>query len=277
MFQTFAASDIQVKLPSEEIFSIGPLPVTNSMILGAVGVALMLAALFYTASAVKRGKYNHFVGLVSWAVEGMYGAILEIIPDRKVARSIAPLALTIFFTVLATYWCAVLPGIGSITWDGKELLRELPSDLNFTFALAIVAMATVQYYAAKAHGTFGNLKRYVKNPLKDPIGWFEGLLEFIGEFSRAIALSLRLFGNAFAGAVLLMIVAALSGWAAGFVLPFVMLFELFIGFIQAYVFFVLTAIFTSLAIASHGEPHPAQSSASYDLPGAGPHIQETTN
>lgn len=247
------------------------------MLLGAVGVAIMLAALFYTARAIQRGKYNRFVGLVSWAVEGMYNALHEIIPDRKVARSIAPLALTIFFTVLATYWCAVLPGIGSITYDGKELLRELPSDLNFTFALAIVAMVAVQYYAAKAHGVFGNLGRYVKNPLKDPIAWFEGLLEFIGEFSRAIALSLRLFGNAFAGAVLLLIVAALSGWAASLSLPFVMLFELFIGFIQAYVFFVLTAIFTSLAIASHGDSHSAHSSSHSGVSEHEPHLQKTTN
>lgn len=257
---TFAASEIHVKLPSEEIFSIGPLPVTNAMILGAFGVAVMLAVLGYTAWAVKRGKYNHFVGLVSWAVEGMYGAVLDIIPDQKVARSIAPLALSIFFTVLATYWCAVLPGVATITFDGKELFRELPSDLNFTFALAVIAMVAVQYYAIKAHGTIGNISRYAKNPFTDPIGAFEGLLEFIGEFSRYIALSLRLFGNAFAGAVLLMIVGILSGWLAGLSLPFVMIFELFIGFIQAYVFFVLTVIFTSLAVTSHGDSHPAHSS-----------------
>lgn len=257
----FAASDIHVNLPVEEIFSIGPLPVTNSMLLGAIGVAVMLLVLGYAARAIKAGKYNRFVGLVSWAVEGMYSVVLDVIPDRKVAKSIAPLALSIFFTVLFTYWCAVLPGISSITYGGKELLRELPSDLNFTFGLAIVAFLAVQFYAVKAHGTLGNLKRYAKNPLKDPIGWFEGLLEFVGEFSRYIALSLRLFGNAFAGAVLLMIVGILTGWVAGLTLPFVMIFELFIGFIQAYVFFMLTVIFTALAISGHGDSRSAHSPA----------------
>ena len=261
MFYDFAASDIHVKLPPEEIFSIGSFPINNSMILGLFGVVVMLVVLGYSAWAVKNRKYNRFVGLVQWAVEGMYGAVLEIIPDRKVAKSIAPLALSIFFTVLFTYWCAVIPGVGSVSWDGKELLRELPSDLNFTFALAIISMVATQVYAFKAHGALGNMKRYVKNPLKDPIGWFEGTLEFIGEFSRYIALSLRLFGNAFAGAVLLMIVGILTGWVAGVTLPFVMIFELFIGFIQAYVFFVLTIIFTSLAISSHGEAHSAHSPA----------------
>lgn len=261
MFNNFATSAIHVNLPPEPIFHVGPLPITNSMIMGAFGVAVMLAVLGYSAWVLRQGKYNRFVGLVQWAVEGMYGSVLEIIPDRKVAKSIAPLALGIFFTVLFTYWCAVIPGIASITWDGKELFRELPSDLNFTFALAVISMVATQVYAFKAHGGMGNVRRYVKNPLRDPIGWFEGTLEFIGEFSRYIALSLRLFGNAFAGAVLLMIVGVLTGWAAGLTLPFVMIFELFIGFIQAYVFFVLTIIFTSLAISGHGDSHSAHSPA----------------
>lgn len=260
MLNNFAASDIHVNLPVEPIFHIGSLPVTNSMILGAFGIAVMLAVFAYTISALKRGKHNHFVGLVQWAVEGMYSSVLDIIPDRKVARGIAPLALGMFFTVLFTYWCAILPGVSSITFDGKELFRELPSDLNFTFALAIISLVAAQYYAIKTHGVVGNIKRYAKNPFKDPIGWFEGLLEFIGEFSRYIALSLRLFGNAFAGAVLLMIVGILTGWLAGLALPFVMIFELFIGFIQAYVFFVLTVIFTALATASHGDSHSSDHS-----------------
>ena len=93
------------------------------------------------------------------------------------------------------------------------------------------------------------------NPVKNPIGAFEGFLELIGEFSRLIALCLRLFGNAFAGAALLAIVARLASYAASAVLPFFMIFELFIGFIQAYVFYVLTLIFASLATASHGGAH----------------------
>lgn len=249
----FAATNINIVLPPEPIFHIGPLPVTNSMILGGFGVLVMLVVLITAALMLRRGTHNHFTGLVSWTVEGMYGIVFDIIPDRKVAKKIAPLALTIFLTVLFTYWCAVLPGVGTISVGGKELLRELPSDLNFTFAIALIAMITAQIFAIRAHGPIGNIKRYLKNPFKNPIGGFEGLLELIGEFSRLIALGLRLFGNAFAGAALLMIVNVLSGWVAGLSLPFVMIFELFIGFIQAYVFFMLTLIFTSLAIESHGD------------------------
>jgi len=261
----FAITGLHVSLATEPIFSIGPLSITNSMLLGMVGVIVMVSLLVYTARSMMRGKHNHLIGVVSWAVEGMYATVSEIIPDKKVAKKIAPLALTIFFTVLATYWAGILPGVGSITWHGSPLLRGLPSDLNFTFALAIITIVGAQAYAIKAHGFFGNIGRYFVNPFKNPIGTFEGLLELVGEFSRLIALSLRLFGNAFAGEVLLMIIALLSGWFASLSLPFVMIFELFIGFIQAYVFFMLTLIFTSLATASHGESHDAHSPKDTEL------------
>ncbi|MBC7942935.1 F0F1 ATP synthase subunit A, partial [Candidatus Saccharibacteria bacterium] len=110
-------------------------------------------------------------------------------------------------------------------------------------------------------GVMGNAKRYWRNPVKDPNGSFEGILELIGELSRGIALALRLFGNAFAGEVLLLIIAVLTSYFASVVLPFFMAFELFIGFIQAYVFFVLTLIFTSLAVTSHGDNSPEHSPA----------------
>ncbi|QQS18224.1 F0F1 ATP synthase subunit A [Candidatus Saccharibacteria bacterium] len=225
------------------------------MLLGGFSVTVLLDFFLHSIYGEK-GQTNRFVGLVQWAFEGMYKAVYDIVPDRVMARSIAPLALTIFFTVLISYWADILPGVGhSISWHGGELLRSLPTDLNFTIALAITSMTAVQFYAVKQHGFLGNAKRYVISPLKNPIGAFEGFLELIGEFSRLIALSLRLFGNAFAGAALLAIVAGLASYAASAVLPFFMAFELFIGFIQAYVFYVLTLIFASLATASHGGSH----------------------
>ncbi len=177
----------------------------------------------------------------------------QIIGDKKTARSIFPIAITMFFAVIVTYWITILPGVGSISWNGTPMFRGLPADLNFTFALAIITIVASQVYAVKHHGFFGNIGRFFKNPIKDPIGAFEGVLEFIGEFSRLVALSFRLFGNAFAGEVLLMVVAVMAGYFAAVALPFFLAFELFIGFIQAYVFFVLTLIFTSLAIQTHGD------------------------
>ncbi|MFZ1258298.1 MAG: F0F1 ATP synthase subunit A [Candidatus Saccharimonas sp.] len=251
---------VQIHLPAATLFHIGPLPITNTMLLGGVGVLVMIAVLGLAARQVSEGKKNRFTGFIEWVFEGMYGQVREIIPDKAMARSIAPLALTIFFTVLATYWISIIPGVGSVSVGGKELLRGLPTDLNFTFALAVITMVSVQYYAIKHHGFFGNAGRYLINPIKNPIGAFEGFLELVGEFSRLIALALRLFGNAFAGEVLLMIVGVLSGYFATISLPLFMAFELFIGFIQAYVFFMLTLIFASLATASHGGSHTTEHS-----------------
>lgn len=256
----FAASELHISLPAEVVFHLGPVAITNSMILGSLGVLVMLAILFFVAGRIKSGRGNRFVTLIQWLFEFLYNSTVDILGgDKQLARKVAPLAITIFFVVLINYWISVLPGVGSITWNGVLLFRGLPADLNFTVAIAIITIIASQVFAITRHGFFGNVGRYIKNPLKDPIGAFEGILEFVGEFSRLVALSLRLFGNAFAGEVLLMVIAVLAGYFATLALPLFMGFELFIGFIQAYVFYILTVIFTSLAVTVHGdhdEEHP---------------------
>jgi F-type H+-transporting ATPase subunit a len=256
----FAATELHISISSEALFHIYGFPVTNALLTGIVGSIIAVAILVYVAGKVKRGKYNRFVGLVQWVFEGLLKQITDVVPDKKIARRITPLAITIFFVVLFNYWLSVIPGLDSIKWNGVPVLRSLAADLNFTLGLALITIVTVQAYAIKHLGIFGNGKRYLRNPFKDPVGAFEGVLELIGEVSRGTALALRLFGNAFAGEVLLIVIAVLTSYAATVVLPFFMAFELFIGFIQAYVFFVLTLIFTALAVAHHG-PEPDHSPA----------------
>lgn len=265
---TFAALDLHISLAAEKLFLIGPFAVTNALFTGAIATLLLLAILFYTVRQIKRGRYNRFVGFVQWAVESLLSQVDEVIGDHKLARKIAPLAITIFLFVLVNYWMGILPGVGPITIDGIPVLRSLTADLNFTIMLSIVTMVAVQIYAIKRHGVFGNAGRYLRNPFKNPIGAFEGFLELVGEFSRLVALSLRLFGNTFAGEVLLILIAVLSGYVAGLSLPIVMVFELFIGFIQAYVFFMLTLIFAALAQEGHGEDHDEASEISHHSPAA---------
>lgn len=254
----FAALDLHISLSAEPLFRIGGFTVTNALLLGLVGLLVTLSVSFYVAYKVHRGTYNRFVGIFQWMFEGLNSQIQDIIPDPALARKIMPLAMTIFIFVLINYWISVLPGVGSISYMGVPMLRGLTADLNFTFALAGITVVSVQMYAVRHLGVLGNARRYFKNPLKDAIGAFEGFLELIGELSRGVALSLRLFGNAFAGEVLLLVIAVLTSYFASVTLPIFMAFELFIGFIQAYVFFVLTLIFTSLAV-SHSNDSPDHS------------------
>ena len=260
MIHTVAALDFHISISSQTLFTVFGLPITNAMVTGFVGLLITLAVLFYVSGKVKRGKYNRFVGLVQWVFEGLLKSVDDIIPDKKLGRKVAPLAITIFFFVLFNYWLSIIPGLESIMWNGIPVIRSLTADLNFTLALAVITVITVQFYAIRHLGIFGNAGRYLRNPFKDPIGSFEGVLELIGEVSRGTALALRLFGNAFAGEVLLIVIAVLTSYASAAVLPAFMAFELFIGFIQSYVFFVLTLIFTSLAVSSHG-PSPDHSAA----------------
>lgn len=261
MLNTFAATDLHVSLAAEELWKLGPITITNAVFFGTIGVLLTVWLLVHSARRIAAGRKSFIARLVQWAFEGFLSQAEEIIGDKATARRIFPLAITMFFVILINYWMSVLPGVGAITLHGVPVFRALPADLNFTFALAIITIVASQIYAVRKHGFFGNVGRFIKNPIKDPIGAFEGVLEFIGEFSRMVALSFRLFGNAFAGEVLLLLIAVLAGYFAFLPLPFFMAFEVFIGFIQAYVFFMLTLIFTSLALTTHGGHDDAHSPA----------------
>jgi F-type H+-transporting ATPase subunit a len=118
-----------------------------------------------------------------------------------------------------------------------------------------MSMGLAQAWAIKRRGFFGNLGRYFHNPFKDPLHAFEGMLEIVAEFSRTLALSLRMFGNVFGGEVLLIVIAFLLSFAAPIALPLFYVLELFVGAVQAYVFFMLTVAFISLGIPSADDDH----------------------
>ena len=261
MISFFAATDgPHVVIAAEEVFSLFGFPITNSMILGLVGYILLVAGALSLARAVENGSKNRLVVGVQWMFEGLLHMTEEIVGNKSIARSLAPLAITIFFAVMLSNWLGVMPGVGSImTHDGVPIFRGLAADLNFTLGLAFITMVTVQIYAVKQFGLLGNLGRYFYNPIKNPVGAFEGVLELVGELSRLVSLSMRLFGNVFGGEVLLAVIAFISGWFAFLPLPFFMALELFIGALQAFVFYILTVIFVSLAVSHHSDSHEAAS------------------
>lgn len=255
MSLTFFAAGPHVSIAPEAIFHIGSWPVTNSMLLGVVGYSLVTWAFVSTLVALKKGSRSLAMHAFLWAFETMYDTVLSVTGSVKKAKRLAPLAITMFFLIVINNWLGLVPGVGAITYDGQPLFRGLAADMNFTFALAIISMLTVQIWAIKQHGLFGNLGRYIHNPLKDPAHAFEGMLEFIAEFSRGTALSMRLFGNVFGGEVLLGVIAYITSYGAPLALPVFMVLELFVGAVQAYVFFMLTVVFISLGSSSHDEDH----------------------
>lgn len=249
----FASTTPEISIAPETLFHVGPLAITNSQILGAIGVLTLLVILLAAVRGVKKGSRSRFVHAVVWMFEGLYDTTVEVIGDKKTARKIMPLAITLMFFFLINNWLGILPVVGSVTYHGHELFRGVAADLNTTLALAIISMTTVQLWAIKRRGFFGNLSRYFVNPLKDPMHAFEGFLEFIAEFSRTAALAFRIFGNVFGGEVLLSVIAYLTSFAAPLALPVFYCLELFVGAVQAYVFFMLTIAFISLGLPSDEE------------------------
>ena len=130
-------------------------------------------------------------------------------------------------------------------------LRGASTDINTTLAIAIVAMLTVQFWGFRALGVRGYGGKFLVNPItQGPIATFVGVLEAFGELTRTISFTFRLFGNMFAGEILLIAMAFLLPLVG--IIPFMGL-ELFVGVIQAYIFAMLTLVFGVMAVASHGD------------------------
>jgi len=184
-----------------------------------------------------------FLGMM----EGMFGS-------RARAEQYLPIILTLFLFIIASNWFGILPGVGSLGFfaheHGKEFfipfLRSAASDLNVTLALGAVAMTLVNVSGVGALGWWPHIRKFFT--LEGPIQFFVGILELLSEFAKIVSFSFRLFGNVFAGEVLLVIVGSLAPFGAP--VPFLLL-EVFVGFIQALVFAMLTMVFISIAVAHH--------------------------
>lgn len=249
-----AAASPDVSIKAEHLFTAGGLNVTNSFLMGVIGWIITFWVLIHAARRIRSKKYDYLSLAVLWAYDYLFDTAVEVLGDRESAKKLAPIAISMFFFIFVANTLEVLPVFGVLTFKGVPLFRGITADLNFTFALAVITFATALIWAIRNHGFFGNLGRYFRNPLTNFGGAFEGFLELISEFSRFIALSMRLFGNIFGGEVLLAVMLYLSSWAAPVTLPVFMLFELFIGLIQAYIFFMLTVVFVSLGTVGHGAP-----------------------
>lgn len=244
----------EISLRAEELFNIGGFPVTNSILLALATflVLLIIGLAFRRAAKIVPGKFQNFVETV---VEGFLKVMDSVLGSRARSEKYLPLVATIFFFVLVSNWMGLLPGVGSIglfheTEEGQRALipffRAPAADLNFTIALAIIAVFGVNFFGVLAIGFVKHFKKFFT--LKNPLFTFVGFLEFFSEFAKIISFSFRLFGNVFAGEVLLIIV----GFLVPYFIPLPFLFlELFVGLIQAFIFAMLTLVFVAGATVEH--------------------------
>ncbi|NCN58780.1 ATP synthase F0 subunit A [Candidatus Roizmanbacteria bacterium CG22_combo_CG10-13_8_21_14_all_38_20] len=242
--------EIHISLPAQTLFHIGGLPVTNTLLITWV-VMFFLIVFSYRVSRNLKNKPGKLQMVVEIVIGGIYG-LFEKITGHNTAKFF-PLLATIFLIVLFSNWTGLLPGMESIFTTviehGHEIhipiLRAPSTDLNFTLALAISAVVFIQFFGLRNLG-INYLSKFID--FKNPINFFVGILEIISEFAKVVSFAFRLFGNIFAGEVLLIVIASLAPLLAP--LPFLAL-ELFVGFIQAIVFSMLTAVFLNVAVSKH--------------------------
>ena len=233
---------MHVSLAPEALFSWGPLTVTNSMLTTAISTVILIVALVWAARRVTLKPAGGFAGVYEAIISAVFDQAEQTFGSRELALRYFPLLATLFIFILMGNTLGLLPGFNTLELGGAPVFRSVTTDLNTTVALAIISVVLTQVYAIRTLGVVGNLRRYFSaNPLMNTLG----LLEIFLELTRLISFSFRLFGNIFAGEVMLIVISSLVPilgpspfWG----------FELFIGFIQAFVFTMLTMVFIALAI-----------------------------
>lgn len=240
---------IHVAIAAEKLGTFVGIPITNTLIAsGIVMVVLIILAVFVGKRlSMIPGRLQ---SVFEHIVEGIYDYVAETLENREMARTYFPLLVTIFLFVWLANLMEFIPGIGSLLYHGEPLLRSVNTDLNTPLALSLISFFVIEITgiitigAVKYGGKFFNFH--------SPIDFAVGIIEFIGELVRVVSLSFRLFGNILAGEVVL----AVATYFVPYLLPVpLMMFEIFIGTLQAAIFALLTLFFIKLAIT---EPHAAE-------------------
>jgi len=267
-------------LASEVVFHLGALPVTNTMVNSFVAFVLFAIFAFFINRGVKKyytkdqapsGVVNFFESIL----EVILGYIDNVTHDRKKTLKFLPIVGSLFLFILISNWMGLIPGTGSIfRWISENghltaipLFRPADTDLNMTLAMAVFAVVGAHLIGIFTIGFFKYVNKFIKfgdlyhaiksmkpiNILTAVIEFFVGLIEVFSEVAKMVSLSLRLFGNIFAGEVLLTVIASLIGGYGAYLipLPFEGL-EMLVGLIQAIVFAMLTLVYLTMATT---EPH----------------------
>ncbi len=271
-----------------ETFPVGPVRVPNTLV-GLLLADLVLIGLFLAGTRhIRAGRPEAMVprglqNLVEAVYEFLVNFLRSILGER--AEKMLPLLITFFLFILVANWIELFPGFDTVglierVHEGEghavrqvglflflthgpgeyrlvPFLRAANTDLNVPLALALISVFMTQVYGVQALGwgyfsRFINIKALISGGPMGVMDFLVGLLETISEFIKIVSFGFRLFGNIFAGMVLLLVISSLVPFVAP-VLFYIL--ELFVGAVQALVFMMLTAAFTAVATAGHGEHH----------------------
>lgn len=243
---------LHIALSAERLGTFFGLPITNTLLSAwlAMAILIIVAVIAGRKPTLIPGKVQNFFEMI---FEFVIGYMTEIFGNRKRALTYFPLIATIFLFIATSNLLDFMPLMGSIgIHHGDEflpLLRPVNTDLNVTLALAIIAVIAIEIAGIVTLGIFKYGSKFFN--FSSPLKFIVGIIEFVSELSRFISFSFRLFGNIFAGEVLLAVVS----YFMPYLLPVpLMAFETFVGVVQAAVFAMLTLFFIKLAVT---DPHTA--------------------
>lgn len=263
-----SSTEHEISLGAEPIGYYHGWPITNSLLNTWIVLAIIIVfclALRTKLKLIPKGIQNFF----EIVVEGGLNLCDSVTSNRKKSLKVFPIVFTFFIFILLNNWLGLLPGIGSIGFteikDGYSVFvpyfRGGTADLNTTLALSLIAVIGANIFGIVSVGVwkyfnkFVNVKALAHIPVKvwkdpsiivvNPIKFFVGIIEIISEIAKIASLSFRLFGNVFAGEVLLSSIAVIL--AFGLPIPFMFL-ELIVGIVQALIFGMLTMVYFSIAM-----------------------------
>lgn len=273
-----------ISIKGEVIFSIFGIGITNTILTTVLMLVFFsFIAKYFSDQSHKKDKSLLFYGMRS-LVKVVYDLIYSVLQSRT--NYFFPILGSFFFFILLMNWSGLIPGSGSILIKpqysshtvAKDMINEIshsepteeeshvtatlhkPSmiplfrggtaDLNTTIALALITVGMTQYFGFTFLGPKKHLGKYF-NLKKDPMLIFLGPLEILLEFARVMSFSFRLYGNIFAGEVLLTVIVFLVPIFLGFIVTPMYFMEIFVGIVQALVFVMLSSVFINMAIAEH--------------------------
>ena len=240
-----------VSFAPETILHIGKIPITNTILHTILVDCLLVGGVFYLNKKLTLIPNNFFQNAMESIIETFYNLTESV--AKPAASKIFPYFMSFFLFILLSNWSSLIPGFGTIgIREHGELipfLRGATSDLNTTLGLALVSAVATHMLSIKTIGIKEYLSRYIS---LNPLNLFIGILEIVSEITKVVSLSFRLFGNIFAGEVVLLTVSSIFAFI--FPLPFLFL-EIIVGMVQALVFSMLTMVFMAILTTSHKQSH----------------------